>query len=271
MQFSDFYGSVQNLCTICKLSRHEAIHATPLGKSPTQQRPPGRRGQSEGGNGVLPVARSAVPAGTQARLLLTYIRLVEGGRLRRRRWEFRPEHRVGVGRKAFVMTAGYPARQDLLARIERVRLLELEEGVRRPVEDYGPDARASRRRGRAEMLHDAGAGDQRREDGGGSIQLDGRGREHGMGALDGEAATEGCVLGVGMQQHQRGDELETVAPPRRGSEQNLASLGRRYGRGGRRGRVFGFGWRCRWSGGREYGHTHTHTFTHAWGVRVVAG
>ena len=112
-----------------------------------------REVRCEGGNGVLPMARSAVPAGTQARLLLTYIRLVEGGRLRRRRWEFRPEHRVGVGRKAFVMTAGYPARQDLLARIERVRLLELEEGVRRPVEDYGPDARASRRRGRAEMLH----------------------------------------------------------------------------------------------------------------------
>ena len=63
------------------------------------------------------VARSAVPAGTQARLLLTYIRLVEGGRLRRRRWEFWPEHRVGVGRKAFVMTAG-----SLLARIERVPL-----------------------------------------------------------------------------------------------------------------------------------------------------
>ena len=108
----------------------------------------------------------------------------------------------------------------------RVRLLELEEGVRRPVEDYGPDARASRRRGRAEMLHDAGAGDQRREDGGGSIQLDGRGRVHGIGALDGEAATEGCVLGVGMRQHRRGDELETVAPPRRdgGIAQNLASL-----------------------------------------------
>ena len=46
-QFSDVYGSVQNLCTICKLSRHETIHATPLGKSPTQQRPPGRRGQSK--------------------------------------------------------------------------------------------------------------------------------------------------------------------------------------------------------------------------------
>ena len=103
----------------------------------------------KGGNGVLPVARSAAPAGTQARLLLTYIWLVEGGRLRRRRWEFWPKHRVGVGRKAFVMTAGYPrARQDLLARIERVRLLEFEEGVRRLVEDYGPDARASRRRGR---------------------------------------------------------------------------------------------------------------------------
>ena len=135
-------------------------------------------------------------------------------------------HRVGVGRKAFVMTAGYPARQDLLARIERVRLLELKEGVRRPVEDYGPDARASRRRGRAEMLHDAGAGDQRREDGGGSTRLGGRETEHGMGALDGEAGGGGCALGVGMQRHQRGGEVETVAPPRRGdgSEQNLASL-----------------------------------------------
>ena len=34
------------------------------------------------------------------------------------------------------MTAGYPARQDLVRRVERVRLLELEEGVRRPVEEY---------------------------------------------------------------------------------------------------------------------------------------
>ena len=137
--------------------------------------------------------------------------------MRRRRWEFWPEHRVGVGRKAFVMTAGYPARQDLLARIERVRLLELEEGVRRPVEDYGPDARASRRRGRAEMLHDAGAGDQRREDGGGSIQLGGRETEHGMGALDGEAGGGGCALGVGMQRHQRECEVETVAHVHGGS------------------------------------------------------
>ena len=173
-----------------------------------------REVRCEGGNGVLPVARSAVPAGTQARLLLTYIRLVEGGRLRRRRWEFRPEHRVGVGREASVMTAGHPARQDLLARIERVRLLELEEGIRRPVEDHGPDERASRRRVRAEMLHNAGAGDQRREDGDGSIQLDGRERVHGMGARGGEAATEGCGLGVGVQQHQRGDEMGTVAPAR---------------------------------------------------------
>ena len=269
MQFSDFYGSVQNLCTICKLSRHEAIHATPLGKSPTQQRPPGRRGQSEGGNGVLPVARSAVPAGTQARLLLTYIRLVEGGRLRRRRWEFRPEHRVGVGRKAFVMTAGYPARQDLLARIERVRLLELEEGVRRPVEDYGPDARASRRRSRAEMLHGTGTGDQRRDDGDGSTQLGGREREHGMGARDGEAATEGCALGVGMQQHQRGDEVETVAPSRRrgdGSEQNLASLG------GSDADAEPGGDTSSASGGNDGGNmgsdtdTHTHTHSHTHGV-----
>jgi hypothetical protein len=45
-----------------------------------------------------------------------------------------------------------------------------------------------------------------------------------MGALDGEAGGGGCALGVGMQRHQRGGEVETVAPPRRGdgSEQNLA-------------------------------------------------
>ena len=190
-----------------------------------------REVRCEGGNGVLPVARSAAPAGTQARLLLTYIRLVEGGRLRRRRWEFWPEHRVGVGRKAFVMTAGYPARQDLLARIERVRLLELKEGVRRPVEDYGPDARASRRRGRAEMLHDAGAGDQRREDGGGSTQLDGRETEHGMGALDGEAGGGGCAMGVGMQRHQRGGEVEnggSTAARRRQRTELGKFEGRRY-------------------------------------------
>jgi hypothetical protein len=39
----------------------------------------------EGGGGRLPVARSALPAGSQARLLLMYIRLVEGGRLKARR------------------------------------------------------------------------------------------------------------------------------------------------------------------------------------------
>ena len=53
------------------------------------------------------------------------------------------------------------------------------------------------------MLHDAGAGDHRREDGDGSVQLDGREREHGMGARDGEAAGASCALGVGMQRHQR--------------------------------------------------------------------
>ena len=198
--------------------------------------------------------------------------LREGGRLRRRRWEFRPEHRVGVGREASVMTAGYPARQDLLARIERVRLLELEEGIRRPVEDHGPDARASRRRVRAEMLHNAGAGDQRREDG--SIQLDGRERVHGMGARGAEAATEGCGLGVGVQQHQRGDEMGTVAPARGsdGSQQNLASL-----RGNDTDAAAAGGDASSASGGNAGGHvgsnsdTHTHTFTHAWGVGVVAG
>ena len=50
--------------------------------------------------------------------------------------------------------------------------------------------------------------------GDGSIQLDGRERVHGMAARGAEAATEGCGLGVGVQQHQRGDEMGTVAPAR---------------------------------------------------------
>ena len=45
-----------------------------------------RERKCESGSGVL-LARSAVPAGTRARLLLTYIRLVEGGRLQRDRRE----------------------------------------------------------------------------------------------------------------------------------------------------------------------------------------
>ena len=111
----------------------------------------------------------------------------------------------------------------------------------------------------------------------GSIQLDGRERVHGMGARDGEAATEGCGLGVGVQQHQRGDELGTVAPARRrdGSQQNLASLRGNDTDAGAGGDAFSA------SGGNAGGnvgsnsdthtHTHTHTFTHAWGVGVVAG
>ena len=74
--------------------------------------------------------RSAVPAGTQARHLLTYARLFLGGRLRARRREYWPEHTVGKGDKAVTVPAGFPAQRDLWKRIERARLLELEEGVR---------------------------------------------------------------------------------------------------------------------------------------------
>ena len=90
-----------------------------------------------------------------------------------------------------------------------------------------------------------------------------------MGARDGEAATEGCALGVGMQQHQRGDEVETVAPPRRrgdGSEQNLASLG------GSDADAEGGGDASSASGGNEGGHvgsntdTQTYTQSHTHGV-----
>ena len=88
MQFSDFYGSVQNLCTICKLSRHEAIHATPLGKSPTQQRPPGRRGQFLGRAVILGGCLVITPSFTPLLTTLT---------LRSR----------GVGRRAVILTTRF--------------------------------------------------------------------------------------------------------------------------------------------------------------------
>jgi hypothetical protein len=59
-----------------------------------------------------------------------YARLVEGGRLRERRRVSWPEHKVRKGEKAATVPAGYPAQRDLWQRIERARLLELEEGVR---------------------------------------------------------------------------------------------------------------------------------------------
>ena len=110
----------------------------------------------EGGGGVLPVARSAVPAGTRARLLLTYTRLVMGGRLRARRWELWPERKVGTGRNARVLEAGYPAQLDLEGRITRASELELAEGLREPVVSGEPDERTRRRQGRAMASHDAG-------------------------------------------------------------------------------------------------------------------
>ena len=62
----------------------------------------------EGGSGVLPVARSAVPAGTQASAAANlYVRLVDGGRLRGRRRVSWPEHKVSKGEKATTVPAGY--------------------------------------------------------------------------------------------------------------------------------------------------------------------
>ena len=54
MQFSDLYGSVHNLCTICKVSRHKAMHATPLDTPPTLLRPSGPRRQTILTVGVRP-------------------------------------------------------------------------------------------------------------------------------------------------------------------------------------------------------------------------
>ena len=81
-----------------------------------------RERKCESGSGVLPVARSAVPAGTRARLLLTYIRLVEGGRLQR-------DRRERVQRDA----EGAPgaAQNDHKRRVERARAQSAAEGLLR--------------------------------------------------------------------------------------------------------------------------------------------
>ena len=68
MQFSDFYGSVQNLCTICKVSSHEAMHATPLDTPPTLLRPSRLRRQT-----ILTVGVHPRPATCLAYPLLSRI------------------------------------------------------------------------------------------------------------------------------------------------------------------------------------------------------
>jgi hypothetical protein len=75
-----------------------------------------------------------------------YARLVEGGRLRERRRVSWPEHKVRKGEKAATVPAGYPAQRDLWQRIERARLLELEEGgsEKGPVVYREPNARTQR-------------------------------------------------------------------------------------------------------------------------------
>ena len=101
-----------------------------------------REQKCESGSGVLPVARSAVPAGTQARLLLTYIRLVEGGRMQR-------DRRERVQRDA----KGAPgaAQKDHMRRVERARAQSAAEGLLLPAEHGSRpvSAQGMRRRGQA--------------------------------------------------------------------------------------------------------------------------
>ena len=101
-----------------------------------------RERKCEGGSGLLPVARSAVPAGSLARLLMTHARLVEGGRLRRRRREC---VRAASVRKGKAEPAGRPAEEDWRAKVRRVRALEEAEGLVVPVAQGG-SARGGRRR-----------------------------------------------------------------------------------------------------------------------------
>ena len=86
------------------------------------------------------------------------------------------------------------------------------------------------------------------------------------GALDGEAATEGCVLGVGMQQHQRGDELETDGGSTAARRRQRTELGKFEGRRTRPGAGMRLRIRVemqvvRWARVRTHTHTHTHTHT----------
>ena len=89
---------------------------------------------------------SAVPAGSLARLLLTYARLVEGGRLQRRRQQSVRPARKEKGR---LVPAGRPAEEAWKARVERVRQLELREGVTSPAMGGEAVGRTVRRRQRA--------------------------------------------------------------------------------------------------------------------------
>ncbi len=122
------------------------------------------RNQCESGSGVLPVARSAVPAGTQARLLLTYVRLVEGGRMQR-------DRRVRVQRDA----KGAPgaAQKDHRRRVERARAQSDAEGLLLPAEHGSRpvSAQGLRRRGRAIAQAERGS-----VQGGGAAGEDGESR-----------------------------------------------------------------------------------------------
>ena len=100
----------------------------------------------------LPADRSAVPAGSLARLLLTYARLVEGGRLRKRRRE--SDRRWTEQMDGRTLSVGPPAYEDKKAREERFRRLEEREGciVWRPVLQGGNE-RDARRMARAVGMH----------------------------------------------------------------------------------------------------------------------
>ena len=105
------------------------------------------RGDDDGA--WLPVGQSAVPAGSLARLLLTYVRLVEGGRLRLRRQLC---VRVAAVRRGQEVLAGRPVVEDWEARVRRTQLLAEREGVATPVVRGGDD-RGARRVSRAVGLH----------------------------------------------------------------------------------------------------------------------
>ena len=158
-----------------------------------------RERKCESGSGVLPVARSAVPAGTRARLLLTYIRLVEGGRLQR-------DRRERVQRDA----EGAPgaAQNDHKRRVERARAQSAAEGLLLPAEHGSRpvSAQGLRRRGRAiaqAERESAQGGGAAGEEGESSVGAARAAADDRTGAAAGEGEDEGVDEGVATRRASR--------------------------------------------------------------------
>ena len=158
----------------------------------------------------LSADQSAVPAGSLARLLLTYARLVESGRLRKRR---RESERRWTGQKdGRTLSVGPPAYEDKKARKERFRRLEEQEGciVWRPALQEGNE-RDARRMARAVGMHGrSGVGRQAVEVSLPRVQANQEGRctRHGWRGWRWDADEEAKALAEAMTEDGGNGEVE---------------------------------------------------------------